>query len=371
MQHIMNLLCPDNNKLKKNQKLLVGDSARPSNSSSLDALELFLYITGQQPFILGRGYKTQHGKLGYIPLNIKRDDHVIIAKKKNTYSESLLTDIKEYIFETLTEENFNKIMNFLKNRVDNLIVTASTKDVIDEIYELKLKKFDNIENAKKKVIDIFFSDFTDGACEITRILGIVENLDGKTQRFCHPIIGDMFNDLEEMVPYNGEVSHVIILDDVHYTIPMQQMLDMKHPEIECEYYEVAASSQLIECKEEVLLEDLRESGNFRYSVMKVNDDKKRLKLRLIDGANEFDQFIKELHAMFISKCFDEWLKNNKLSLWTERNEQEKLQDVRVLKLDNYELKEKLKEKEDEVKAKQQRIEALERELIEKGLDDLE
>ena len=352
-------------KEKKESYLVMFDQARARNGIGMNEIEFIYFVAKKQPFKLGKKVNAgKYGSLSFKPLDLNRDDHMIVFKKNkidNELQEKLMFDIEE----GFDEAELDQIIQFLEIHARNVQVTEHNKKIIDDIFGLNSLSSSDSQGAYNKALEIMCSEFINGACCVSRALQFDEYMTGKKSKYSHPSLRKMYEEIEEFDRFDDEVDYMILLDADYYIIPKEDSMMMKTPVIDCDYFELIGTKDFVRksIEERVIGEiELNDDGNksddgLKYCVMETvnNDKKKRLKV-IVEGTG-MDDSVKELYSIFGSKDYNEWLERGKLTDWTGVNDLKKLQDMRELK--------------EIVNEKNNQIDTLKREILEKEMEDFE
>ena len=178
------------------------------------------------------------------------------------------------------------------------------------------------------------------------------------------MVRTLFDDFEEMKAFNLDVGYLIVFQDRYYSIPLSVAAKMNCPDdMFFDYVEVHGAEEHVEIPEPEEIDTLEmKADDYKISVVK-EEGKESLSLRVVYKDGALDDIVAVLHTVINSRDFIKWIKDDGLQLWSGRDEQDKLQDIRTMR-SKY-----MDEHEQFLKEKQEK-ENLKRVIIENEIDDL-
>ena len=334
--------------------MIVFDLMKEDNLYSLDPYSMLLFITKKLPAIPGVSVflGPEKHKLSeeiivtsFRPACLERDDAIVLIKSyvPEHNSEMLEIVMEEVIRGFNDKELFEVGFEMKKFVVKQTTMDETKRGLFDRISRLNLSGSLTRET-KHEILTLWFSNAITGPFCITRALDLIG---GQHVLNCAVISCAITRAVQARVGcdkfWNFAISYLLVTDPNFYIISGDINQEMNFPR-QVSYNHIGL--RVAGIKYNVVPEKITHqftperlpNGAEFHAVMVINSKTKQRRLKLEYGKEVFGN----LHSLIIhvanSTRFDKWCKNAvEWEIWFGRDEQTKLQDYRMLKLQNKEL----------------------------------
>ena len=339
--------------------MIVVDHSRGHHICCKSPYELYRYISGDMPYTWGESVPVdgESEKYGFVPVNVKRDDHILIVKAVNDLDIQQTRTVIQSIVRDGNPKDVVQILKIMKQ----ISKTMDHEDQDLNHKQLKSLKItnENYNQSAPAVLTLWFADWVCGPVFITRALTKWD------MKLSSSVVAD--DNTRELMKKDNEffkfkTQYILNLDSEYFVLPGDCMENMDYPkEIVVDYvlitdpgdYNTQRKFKILKIVHADYLDDDSDE-DYKYTTCLVEDaETKQKRCKLFYGDEVFMGIASEMREIVNREDFRKWTKNKAgLDLWAGTGENEKIADVRDLKKklkdmmeENAKLKSKLRENE--------------------------
>ena len=320
------------------------DISKPAKFHLVSPYEMLLYATGHHLWVTTPTWVVDnYGRFGFEDLYWKRDSHCVLVKRPSKLNKKQQKDLIAALAGILNQDEFVRILHIMINFFSTVSVENGTeKKKVDDALE-RLQAFDDIgqqdfnDEEKKVMLHHWFNKFFSGPLLLTRSLSIqtvssTDLLIDKVTKYIRERYDEGFN--------KYDIVKVTLLDSAYYVIPgtiisalkwahnaAGDFVEIFDPDEEM----VMQPHNIVHCFNTHYKDGAKKSPETELTCC-VCKKRNGFYLSLRYGSDVFWGVTTELHVLFNSAKFHLWAKNSNLTIWFGRDEADKLEDIRNLKL---------------------------------------